>query len=97
MSDPSSTPAVQRSIWLRCVLMILMAMIFHFCGTLLFLLAVIQFVITLLSGAANARLNSFGHALGRYLGQLADFLSFAAEELPFPFSDWPDAGGRGTP
>jgi hypothetical protein len=36
-------------------------------------------------------LRSFGGALGRYLGQIADFATFRTEELPFPFSDWPAA------
>jgi hypothetical protein len=28
---------------------------------------------------------------GRYLGQIAAFVSFSTETLPFPFSDWPSS------
>jgi hypothetical protein len=32
-----------------------------------------------------------GQSLGRYLRQIVDFVSFATEEVPFPFSDWPSS------
>jgi hypothetical protein len=37
-------------------------------------------------------LKDFGKSLGIYLKQIAEFLSYASEEKPFPFSDWPEAG-----
>lgn len=43
----------------------------------------------MLTFAPNARLVSFGRSLGRYLQQIAYFLTFASEDTPFPFSDWP--------
>jgi len=89
MNQRSDTPTAKRNIWLRGVFMVLMAMIFHLCGTLLFLVALIQFVITLLTDAPNVRLLAFGRGLGNYIRQIANFLSFACEDLPFPFSDWP--------
>jgi len=85
---PATTPA-RRSIWLRAVLMILMAMAFQLTASLLGLLALVQFVVALVNGAPNPRLQAFGQGLGRYLRQIAEFVSFAAEEVPFPFSDWP--------
>ena len=81
----------KRNIWLRGLLMLLMAMIYQVCGTLLFLISVIQFLIALLSGSANARLQTFGRSLGNFLRQIVNFLSFASEDLPFPFDDWPAA------
>ncbi|MFZ4480114.1 MAG: DUF4389 domain-containing protein [Rhodoferax sp.] len=84
--------AVRRNIWLRGLLMILMAVATHLAGALLFLLALIQFVLALTGAAPNARLTTLGRGLGRYLGQVADFVSFATEEPPFPFSDWPSIG-----
>lgn len=89
MTNTPSTTNGKRSIWLRGVLMILMAIAFHISGTLLALGAIIQFLLTLLSVGPNARLIAFGQSLGLYLGQLADFVSFGTEEVPFPFNDWP--------
>ena len=87
MSDYPLT--VRRNIWMRGLLMILMALAYQLGSTLLFLLAVIQFVLALLNDTPNSRLIAFGRSLGRYQGQIANFVTFAAEEPPFPFSDWP--------
>ncbi len=79
----------KRNIWLRGLLMLLMALALHVLGTVLFVVAVIQFVLVLLNDEPNTRLAGFGRSLGRYAQQLVGFLSFATEEVPFPFSDWP--------
>lgn len=79
----------KRNIWLRVLFMVLMALVFQLCGTLLFIVAVLQVLISLLNGAPNGRLLSFGRSLGRYLMQIAFFLTFASEDIPFPFNDWP--------
>ena len=89
MTDPTTTSNGKRSIWLRGVLMILMAIAFHISGTLLALVAIIQFVLALLSQTPNTRLIAFGQSLGLYLSQIAEFVSFGTEEVPFPFSTWP--------
>jgi len=82
------TPA-KRSIWMRGLLMIFMAIAFHISASLLALGAIVQFLLALLSDAPNARLIAFGQSLGLYLSQISDFVSFATEEAPFPFSAWP--------
>ena len=91
MGEQSEVASNKRNIWLRGLLMLLMAMIYQVCGTLLFFVTVIQFIITLFSGAANARLQTFGRSLGNFLRLIVNFLSFASEDLPFPFDDWPSA------
>lgn len=90
MTDTIPAPAdSKRSIWLRGLLTLVMAVAFHISGTLLCLAAIIQFVLALVSDTPNARLVSFGQSLGVYLNQIASFVSFATEEAPFPFSAWP--------
>ena len=89
MSDYSTETRAPRSIWMRGLLMILMALAYQLAGSLLFFVAMIQFVVVLINDTPNARLMSFGRSLGRYQGQVANFVSFASEELPFPFTDWP--------
>jgi len=90
MTDAPATTNGKRSIWLRGLLMMLMAMAFQISGTLLALGAIVQFVLAL-SDTPNARLIAFGQSLGLYLSQIASFVSFATEEAPFPFSAWPSA------
>jgi nucleoside recognition membrane protein YjiH len=80
---------VRRSVWLRGLLMILMGMAYQFAATILFFVALIQFVLAVASDTPNPRLMAFGRSLGRYLGQIANFVSFATEQPAFPFADWP--------
>ena len=87
--NESPAAAPKRNIWMRGLLMILMALAYQLGGTLLFFIAFIQFVLALLSDAPNLRLMAFGRSLGRYQSQIASFVSFATEEPPFPFTDWP--------
>jgi hypothetical protein len=93
MSDFSSFPqaptAEPLNIWKRGLLMLLMAMAFQLASSLLGLLAVVQFVLALLGSGANQNLRSFARSLGSYLHQIAEFVGFAAEVIPFPFAEWP--------
>lgn len=89
MNNFDNTPTAPRSIWVRGLVMLLMALAYQLVSTLLLFLAVIQFVLVLVSDAPNARLAVLGRSLGRYQNQVANFVSFATEEAPFPFSDWP--------
>lgn len=79
----------KRNIWLRGFYMLLMTLAFQVSITVMFVVAVIQFVLALLNDTPNDRLLGFGRSLGRYCQQLINFLTFAGEEVPFPFSDWP--------
>ncbi len=83
------TPGNKRSLWARVIYMLLMALAFQVCGTVLCIVVVIQFVMVLLNDTPNARLVSLGRGLGNYLRQIVNFLTFASEEIPFPFSAWP--------
>jgi hypothetical protein len=93
MNDTPDTPVTTtpRNIWLRALQMLLMALAWQLVGTLLFFAAILQLILALVNGAPNARLMALGRSLGRYQSQVASFVSFATEEAPFPFSDWPGA------
>ena len=89
MNQQSLVTTNKRTIWLRSLFMVLMALIYQLCGTLLFIIAVIQFVIALINDAPNPRLTAFGRSLASYIRQIANYLVFATDEVPFPFSDRP--------
>jgi hypothetical protein len=40
-------------------------------------------------GLRGQRLAAFDQSLGRLQSQIANFVSFASEVVPFPFTDWP--------
>ncbi|MEO6422405.1 MAG: DUF4389 domain-containing protein [Candidatus Nitrotoga sp.] len=87
--DSIITTENKHSIWVRGLYMLLMALAYQISGTLMFIVAIFQFFVTLITDTPNTRLLSFGRNLGRYFQQIVYFLTFASEEVPFPFSDWP--------
>lgn len=89
MSTESSTTAEKRSLWVRVLLMMLMGLAFHIAVTILGALALVQLLFAAISDGPNERLQHFGRGLGQYLREITNFVSFASEDVPFPFSDWP--------
>jgi hypothetical protein len=87
IEPPSSKP---RKLWVRLLLMVVLAAAFQLAASVLFFVALLQLVIAVASNAPNARLRLLGRGLGRYLAQIADFECFGTEVLPFPFSEWPN-------
>jgi Flp pilus assembly protein TadB len=89
-ADDLSQHVKSRSTWVRFVFMLLFAVIFYIAAMVLFAVAAIQFLFKLFSGDANERLAGFGASLARFLEQVARFLTYNTEVMPFPFSDWPE-------
>lgn len=88
MSDDLQRLPPPRKLWVRALLMILLAGAFQLAASVLLFVAVVQLVLAAATDAPNARLQQFGRSLGRYLAQLAEFETFGSEALPFPFSNW---------
>ena len=57
---------------------------------------ILQILFLLFSGGRNERLAGFGESLAVYSYELVAYLTFASEEQPFPFNDWPDGSGSST-
>ncbi len=89
MTDNPDMPASKRPVWIRGLYMLLMAVLWHVAEVVLWIVVVIQFVLALVSDVPNERLSAFGRSLGSYVRQIVHFLTFATEEVPFPFSEWP--------
>lgn len=89
MNDNSIVTSSERNILIRGLYMLLMAFAWQVAGTVLLVVSVIQFAVALLTGTPNTRLAVFGRGLAAYTRQVVAFLTFATEDVPFPFSDWP--------
>jgi Domain of unknown function (DUF4389) len=103
MTYPSDEPSTgneivehvkSRSTWLRLVFMLLFALIFYISELVLFAVAALQFLWKLFTGDVNGRLTAFGANLGEFLRRVVLFLTFNTEQMPFPFSDWPDVAAE---
>lgn len=79
-----------RSTWMRLLFMLVLGAIYAISRVVVFAVVVLQFLIALFAGQPNERLSSLGHALGVYTCEIIDYLTYHADERPFPFDrDWP--------
>lgn len=89
MNEEVLEPKTERTIWVRGLQMVLMALTYQLASTVLLAVAIFQFAWVLINNTANVHLVRLGRSLGRYQHQVARFVSFASENPPFPFADWP--------
>ncbi len=75
--------------WNRFLFIILYAICFNVAEIVLAAIAVIQFASSLITGYPLRPLQEFGTSLSVYLKQIADFLTFASDDKPFPMDQWP--------
>lgn len=77
--------------WLRLIFMLLFAAVLQIASIVMWVLVVLQFLFSLSTGADNINLRKFGYSLSVYIFHIFKFLTYASEEKPFPFADWPQA------
>lgn len=90
METISQSVPGQRKLWVRALLMLMMAAAFQLAATVLVFVALLQLVLHVAQGGPNARLAPVATGIGAYLAQIAGFVGFATELAPFPFADWPE-------
>ncbi len=79
--------------WQRCLYMLFFIVIYGASKFVVFGVMVFQFVTLILTGSLNEQLLKFSQNLSTYLYQITIFLTYNSDQLPFPFSAWPN----GTP
>jgi len=77
--------------WLRLVFMLVFAAVLQLASIVMWILVIAQFIFSLITGEDNTNLRKFGHSLSIYIFATLKFLTYASEEKPFPFADWPSA------
>lgn len=76
--------------WIRALIMLLMYIVLSVAVRFIVCVAaIIQWVLTLLSGEPNEKLRDFTASLNQYGYQIMQFMTFNDDTRPFPFSDWP--------
>jgi Domain of unknown function (DUF4389) len=98
MSEPHDTPpggtagsgAEPRppNPWFRLPYLVLFAVVFEVVRAIVYLVAVVQFLLRVITGHPNERLCTFGGGLGRYLRDITAYLSYASDATPYPFGPW---------
>ncbi|MGY6705155.1 DUF4389 domain-containing protein [Roseinatronobacter sp.] len=85
-SPPLEKPA--ESLLLRLVYMLIIGAMMSVAQSILFLVAVIQFVIIIIDKRQpNERLADFGCMVGAWIAKAARYLSVATDAKPWPFKE----------
>jgi hypothetical protein len=90
-NPPATQPTALSGAGERVLYTVVFAVAFWILCWVLVVTAVLQLVLRLVNGKAHADLARFGAGLGRYARQVIEYLTFASDEAPFPFRDWPSA------
>ena len=77
---------------IKILYLILFYVIYGLTDLALLVILVIQTLLNLFTGEPSESLKDAGRSLGIYVKQISEYLSYASEEKPFPFSDWPQPG-----
>ncbi len=78
--------------WVRLLFIVLYVVLWQVAEIVLGVTVVVQFLWTLFGGAPNPSLRDFGQRLGVWLHQVVDYLTYVADERPWPCGlDWPPA------
>lgn len=77
------------SFWVRLLFMLGYALALWVVWIILIVICLVQTVIVLITGRANANLQGFGTQTAAYMHQIIRFMIFSTEERPFPFNEFP--------
>ena len=94
--DAASLPK-EESIWLRLVFILLFVVVFNLAEAVLWVTVVVQFLARVVSGRPLPQLTAFGGRLAAFLQQVIRFLTFGADDMPWPFAPWPDGADQKVP
>ena len=90
VQDTQTAPKAQditprKSIWMRGLYMVITAFLIGAAQSVLFLLAVVQFILMLISrGERNVQIAEFGDVIAKWLAAAAKYQTAKSEDKPWP-------------
>ena len=90
----SSYGITSQAFWVRVAYMVLFSFLAYCALVVNWILVVIQLAVTAISGSPNEQVQRFGASLGQFMSHAIAYLTFASEEKPFPFQDWPSSNAK---
>lgn len=90
-SQPEPGTEAKPPIWMRGLVMLLIAIMIGLAQTVLHALTILQFILMLIDkGKPNPQIAGFGTSLGGWLAKAAAFQTAASDDRPWP---WTRQGG----
>lgn len=90
MEDQTKTNILNAETWMRLLYMIVFVLLSFVARMVIWVVAVLQFLLVLITGEGNPNLHDLGQGTSKWTYQAFLFLTFNSDEKPFPFSDWPE-------
>ncbi len=90
MNAKTTDTLKEESTWLRLVFIILFAILLHITVAVIAAMVVIQFLSKLFTGKVIEQGAVFGKNLSAYVYEIVRFLTFATDDMPWPFAPWPN-------
>ena len=88
----ATSPGEGSEHWFRLLWMLLFFfLIFYAVKLVIALVMLAQFILVLVNGEPNDRLQGFSLRMNRYSYHILQYLTFNESLKPFPFSEFPDA------
>ena len=97
MDDDTKANLSDRAVWVRVLYMLFFVIAYSIAEFLAAVVAIFQSVCALFTGGVNQTLLAFGRNLTVYVADILSFVTFNSDDLPFPFSDWPDESAEDSP
>lgn len=77
----------RKHVWMRGLMMVLIALMIGAAQSVLFLATLVQFVLMLVDkGQPNAQLAHFGEMIGKWMAKAAQFQTAKTDNKPWPFA-----------
>jgi hypothetical protein len=90
MEQQTKTYLLNSETWIRLLYMIVFGLLSILARMVVWIVAVLQFLLVLITGADNKNLRDLGQGASKWTYQAFLFLTFNSDVKPFPFSDWPE-------
>ncbi|MEE3003689.1 MAG: DUF4389 domain-containing protein [Pseudomonadota bacterium] len=74
----------------RLIYTIIFIFIYSIIKPIIIIITILQFVHVFVKSEKQPYLLDIGHSLAQYSYEIISFLTFNSEEIPFPFSSWPN-------
>jgi hypothetical protein len=87
--DNLTTRENREHIALKICFILFFAVAFQIIELLLLVLVLLQVVFRLITGSEKSNFSAFGEQLSCYVQQVIAYITFAKDEKPYPFSDFP--------
>ena len=97
MEQNTKTNITNIDTWIKLLYMILFGLLLAVARMVIWVVAILQFLMVLIAGQDNNNLRNLGQGVAKWSLQALLYLTFNSDEKPFPFSDWPEIDEKAQP